>query len=413
MGIRFRKTLHLRHHLLITNLRFIMNIIKYCKSNSLQTIFWLYMLAVVAVTLQLVMPTLLGSPQQYTHYNNYVIFKQSFFHLINNQDLYIYYNNEQFDLYKYSPSFSLLFGLLAYLPDVLGLFAWTVINAICLFYAIKMLDGITEKKKVFLLLFVLLELLNALQNSQSNALMAALIILAFVFLEKKSHFWASLFIVFSIYIKLFGIVAFALYLFYPDKIKLASYTIFWMVVLAILPLCVISPTQLMFLYKSWWGLLIDDHSASVGISAMSILDSWLHVQMPKNVIVLIGAVLFCIPLLKYKLYKNYYFRVQILASVLLWMVLFNHKAESPTFIIVMAGIGIWYFSQEKSKINTVLLWLSFIGVSLSVSDLVPRHIKTEWLQPYCVKALIPLFIWLKLLWDLMVTKKSKSTIELM
>ncbi len=381
-----------------------MNTKQYFKNNNLQIILWLYIITAIGITLQLFLPSL-SHPEQYTHYNNYIIFKQSFFHLINNKDLYLYYNNEQFDLYKYSPSFSLLFGLLAYLPDVLGLLVWSLINALCLFYAIKLLDKITEKNKAFLLLFILLELINALQNSQSNALMAALIILAFAFLEKKSYFWASLFIVFSIYIKLFGIVAFALYLFYPDKIKLASYTIFWMIILAILPLCVISPTQLMFLYKSWWGLLKDDHSASVGISAMGIVNSWLHTEMPKNLIVLIGAALFCVPLLKIKSYKNYYFRIQVLASILLWMVLFNHKAESPTFIIVMAGIGIWYFSQEKNRINTVLLWLSFIGVSLSISDLVPSHIKHDYLQPYNIKALVPLVIWLKLLWDLMVKNK--------
>ncbi len=387
-----------------------MKLIHFYKQNKLGLVMWLYLLVCILVTAQLIAPSFSHFEPAHTHYNNYIIFKQSFFHLIHYQDLYKLYPAEQWDLYKYSPSFALLFGLLAYLPDMLGLFAWMLINAICLFYAIKLLDGITEKKKVFLLLFILLELLNSLQNSQSNALMAALIILAFAFLEKRSYFWASLFIVFSIYIKLFGVVAFALYLFYPEKIKLAGYTIFWMVVLAVLPLCVISPAQLVFLYKSWLGLLKDDHSASVGISAMGIANSWLHTELPKNLIVLVGAALFCVPLLKIGSYKNYYFRVQILASALLWMVLFNHKAESPTFIIVMAGIGIWYFSQEKNTINAVLLWLSLFGVSLSVSDLVPSHIKHDYLFPYCIKALLPLVIWLKLLWDLMVRKNSTNQI---
>src|ERR1700712_5743537 len=117
-----------------------MNTIKYTKNNKLQVTLWLYILVSIGITLQLFLPSI-NHTEQYTHYNNYVIFKNSFFHLINNKDLYLYYNNDQFDLYKYTPSFSLLFGLLAYLPDVLGLLAWTLINAICLFYAIKMLDG--------------------------------------------------------------------------------------------------------------------------------------------------------------------------------------------------------------------------------------------------------------------------------
>ena len=53
----------------------------------------------------------------FTSYNNYLIFKHSFFHLIHHKDLYILYPQEHWDLYKYSPAFSLLFGIFAILPD--------------------------------------------------------------------------------------------------------------------------------------------------------------------------------------------------------------------------------------------------------------------------------------------------------
>lgn len=46
-------------------------------------------------------------------YNNYVIFKMSFPHLVNNEDLYIVQPEEHWDLYKYTPTFAVLFrGLL-------------------------------------------------------------------------------------------------------------------------------------------------------------------------------------------------------------------------------------------------------------------------------------------------------------
>jgi len=45
----------------------------------------------------------------YSHYNNYIIFKQSFYHLIAQKDLYIHYPQEQYDLFKYPPTFALLF----------------------------------------------------------------------------------------------------------------------------------------------------------------------------------------------------------------------------------------------------------------------------------------------------------------
>jgi len=55
--------------------------------------------------------------RDYTYYNNYVIFKQSFAHLRSGSDLYGYHLQEHWDLYKYSPTFALFFGVFAWLPD--------------------------------------------------------------------------------------------------------------------------------------------------------------------------------------------------------------------------------------------------------------------------------------------------------
>lgn len=48
----------------------------------------------------------------YTHYNNYIIFKNSFEHLSSNKDIYKSYPEEHWDLYKYSPTFSFAMGFL-------------------------------------------------------------------------------------------------------------------------------------------------------------------------------------------------------------------------------------------------------------------------------------------------------------
>ena len=64
-------------------------------------------------------------PENLSYYSLlYLIFKQSFFHLIEGKDLFILYPQEHWDLYKYSPTFSLLMAPLAILPDVVGLFFW-------------------------------------------------------------------------------------------------------------------------------------------------------------------------------------------------------------------------------------------------------------------------------------------------
>jgi len=47
----------------------------------------------------------------FTFYNNYLTFKNSFKHLIENKDLYIRYPKEHDDLYKYSPTCAVFFGI--------------------------------------------------------------------------------------------------------------------------------------------------------------------------------------------------------------------------------------------------------------------------------------------------------------
>ncbi|HMH21558.1 MAG TPA: glycosyltransferase family 87 protein [Puia sp.] len=377
-------------------------------SKNLSIVFFAYVLISLVAAVQ----GLFGTPKVYVpggiaypDYNNYLIFKYSFYHLISGKDLYQLFPADQYDLYKYSPSFAVLFGSLAWLPDPLGLVLWNLINSLCLFAAVRMLPGMDDKKKSWILLFCLLELLVSIQNAQSNGLMAGLIILAFALAERSKYFLSTLCIVLSIYIKIFGALAFVLYLFYPGKLKTAAYSIFWMLIMAILPLALIGPQQLIFLYKSWLHLLQDDHSASTGISLMGILQSWSgspsESDGAKNGLVLAGLLLFLLPLLRIRHYKDYTFRLLMLASVLLWIVIFNHKAESPTFIIAMSGIGIWYFAQERSRLNTALLILVLFLVSLSISDLVPSFIRNGWVRPYRIKALMPILIWGKLVYELL------------
>jgi len=343
--------------------------------------------------------TYLPGVRAYTHYNNYVIFKYSFFHLIQDRDIYQLFPDDHWDLYKYSPTFALLFGGLSWLPDPIGLVLWNLINSLCLLAGVRLLPGLNKEKQSWILLFCLLELLISIQNTQSNGLMAGLIILAFALAERSKYFLSALCIALSFYIKIFGALAFVFYLFYPGKGRLIGWSVFWMVLLAILPALVVGPHQLIFLYKSWLNLLLNDHSASVGLSVMGLMESWLHLDVSKNGVALAGLVLFLLPLIHIRQYKDYAFRLLYLSSVLLWIIIFNHKAESPTFVIATAGIGIWYFFQKPTRLNGVLLILSFFLISMSVSDLVPSYIRSEFVKPYGIKAVMPVIIWCKILYE--------------
>jgi len=388
-------------------------------------LFYVYILLALAATLQ----SYFGNPtnfagQEFTPYNNYLIFKQSFFHLVDGNDLYIRYPSEHWDLYKYSPTFALFMGALAYFPNWLGLLLWNLLNALVLFFAIKKITHLnSQANKVEVKTnqewkrysplgvggFISIELLTSLQNEQSNALIAGLIILAFVLLEKEKTWLATLCIALTFYIKIFGLVAFALFLVYPKKGKFILASATWMIVLGLLPMLFIGIEEFQMQYQSWWKMLREDHAASHGLSVMGWLKTWFGFDISKNVIVLLGVILFCLPLVKIKNYLSFDFRWRLLASILLWIVVFNHKAESPTFIIAMSGVGIWYFFSEKNRVNLVLVVLAFVFTSLSPTDLFPKLLRDNYVIPYVLKAVPCIFIWGKIVLEMWNFKPQINT----
>lgn len=92
--------------------------------------------------------------------------------------------------------------------------------------------------------------------------------MSFGLLERKKLMWASLCIVFSVFIKIFGVVGFALFLFYPQKWKLAMYTVGWTLLLLLIPLIWIDLGQYTALFESYKQMLSEDHSISYGYSVM-------------------------------------------------------------------------------------------------------------------------------------------------
>ncbi len=347
---------------------------------------------------------------QYTHYNNYRIFVDSYFHLIQYKDLYQLYPLEHWDLFKYSPTFALFMAPFAYLPEYIGLFLWNLLNVLILFFAIWKFPIEGPKTRLLMLAIVLVELITSIQSSQSNAMVAGLIVLAYICLEKNKIAWATLFVVLTVFIKIFGLLAFVLFLFYPQKIKSIAYTMLWTIVLIALPLIVVSPEQLLFQYKSWGKMLANDHSISYGLSVAGWLYNWFGVTISKNIILLVGAIVFLLPLLKFKCFKENVFKQLYLASILVWVVIFNHKAESPTFIIAVTGIAVWYFAQpHKHKIfNTSLLIFAIVFTVLSPTDIFPKVLRENLVIPYVLKALPCIFIWFKIIYDLLTYSLSND-----
>ena len=257
---------------------------------------------------------------------------------------------------------------------------------------------------------VFIELITSLQNSQSNGLIAGFILFAFIFLDRKQYLLASLAIVLTIYIKIFGLVSLALFLFYPGKLKSILYTLGWIAILAAIPLCVIPFSQLVFLYKSWIDLLQYDHNISWGLSLAGWLNNWFPVRS-KDMVLIIGIVVFFLPFLKYRSFGELKFRLLFLSSILIWMIIFNHKAESPTYIIAITGVAVWFANGKLNTWNVILLALALVFTVLSPTDLFPGYIREQYVLPYDLKVLPCVLIWLKITLDLLFFRKEQQPAE--
>jgi hypothetical protein len=336
----------------------------------------------------------------HTHYNNFVLFKYSFSHLLDGINPYQYFPQEHFDIYKYSPAFALLFGFFSLFPDSFGLVIWNGLNALGLVWAIYLLKGLTQQQKSLVFFLSVVELATSLQNSQANGLMAALMIFSVALLQRDKIVWATFCIALSFYIKLFGIVAFSMFLFYPGKLRMVFWSAVWFAVLAFMPILVVDFDGLITLYKQWFAIIQSDHASNYGFSLMGWLHRWFNLNPNKVLVLSVGVSSFLMCLgCGYILRKKDNTLYLLLALVLLWVVLFNHMTESATVIIGMTGAAVWFTVNSDDKLNKVLMVLAVLLTSLSSTELFPRSIRSEWIYPYVVKVFPLILIWMKLQYD--------------
>lgn len=348
-------------------------------------------------------------------YNNYKIFKGVYFHTINKLPLYNEYPLEYFDHNHYGPIFSLVIAPFAIFPDYIGMILWGVFNAAILVWAITQLP--LKQTQITAVLWICLhEFLTTLLGLQFNPIMTALIILSFVYIDKEKVFWAALFIVLGIFVKLYGIVGLAFFFFTKNKIKFIASLVFWSVVLFVLPMLISSPEYIVQTYIEWFDRLIVKNNENTGLSSyqdiclMGMVRRIMQDSTISNLpFLLSGIVLFGLQYLRIKEYKEKGFRLMMLASVLIFTVIFSTGSESPTYIIAFVGVAIWFVIQPKpiTRFYIFLFVFAIILTSLSPSDLMPKFLRENYIRPFALKALPCVLIWVAIIYE-MLTKKFNN-----
>ncbi|MDJ1469140.1 glycosyltransferase family 87 protein [Cytophagaceae bacterium DM2B3-1] len=338
--------------------------------------------------------------------NNYYIFKYSFQHLIHNQNLYILFPDQYHDNYKYGPVFGIFIAPFAILPDWLGIIAWTMVNAFLLLWAIHKLT-IGQSSKIFIYWFILIEFLTSIQNLQANPMLTSLILFCFIAFERRTVFWAAFFVALGGFFKIYGFIGAAFFLLYPQKIRFILSFAFWCVVLFFLPLIFISLDQLLFLYKEWYLALVEKAQIHHDISLIQILQSLVSSNIKDAYVVLTGVGIFCLAYLRWDKFETLSFRLLFLASVLIWMVIFSPGAESPTFVIAVTGVALWYIQSERKKWQISLAIFVFVLTILSPTDIFPAYLRDVYVIPYSLKALPCAVVWIVVMVELLFGSFSK------
>jgi hypothetical protein len=328
--------------------------------------------------------------------NDFAIFRASFWNLIAGRDLYVLRLDQAHDLFKYSPSFALLFAPFAVFPFAVGLFLWNVVNAVALFFALRLL--LPREKAAIAQALVFLPMLRSMQSSQSNALMAALIIFAFVCYERGWLWRAGLAVGLGAVTKIFPLAALIFALPRRDRVRAVLISFLTIVVLLALPLLVVSPHGLVAQYQSW-SALEKTETIQLGSSVMGLFrDAGLG--WPAWPIQLAGCViLLSVLLARLSDWDDRMVRLQFLAFVMVFCVIFNHRAERQSAVIAISGLVIWYLSSPRATWRTSLFVIVFALVSITGSGFIPGAIKR--ILVHQVRFPIPLTIlWLAMLSDL-------------
>ena len=354
--------------------------------------------------------------------NNFLIYRGVFTHAIQQQNLYLSYPAEYADMNHYGPFFSIIIAPFALLPVFAGCFLWCLANAWVLFYAISKLP-ISKKQQNIILLIGMVEMMTATHSVQFNTMLTGWILLSYVFVEKKQVVWATLFIALGIYVKLYGIVGLAFFFFTKDKIQFVLSFIFWMILLFCLPMLISSPAYIVQCYQDWYHSLVEKNSTNIilyeaaggmqDISFMGMIRRIFYInQLPNYLFTVPAAVLYLLPFLRTEQFSNKLFRLSYLALALIGVVIFSSSAESPTYVIAVVGIAIWFVSQNQpvSKFTVGLLILTFVLTIISPTDLVPKIIRDKVIIRYSLKALPAVIVWFVLIYQLLRTDFSKVKI---
>jgi len=281
------------------------------------------------------------------------------------RSLYAAYPAYHGDVNHYGPVFSVLIAPFAVLNNAVGLLLWNIFNCVVLFRAVQSLP-LSSKRRLAIGYIAIPCLVASMLNQQFNAAAAGFMILSYTMLNKDKGVWSALFIALGTFVKLYGIVGLAFFFFVKDKPRFIGWLIIWSLILFALPICFSSGHFVLHSYVDWERSLIEKNISNIlgAASDISIMgffrNLFNNLNLSNGLFLSIGAVLFLIPYSNIKAYGRKEFQLFILASALLFPVLFSTGSEDCTYIIAIPAVGIWFTLERSKALKLYLLPVTMI-----------------------------------------------------
>lgn len=303
--------------------------------------------------------------------------------------------------YLYTPVFTTIFAPIFLLPQWLGPYVWNIFNYGMLMLAIWTLPAQLAPYRMKMIWFLLSLILQTSFCFQYNMVVLYIFLLAFTLLEKNKPFWAVLLIMISATTKIYGVVELALLLCYPKFWRNLGYAVLCGIGLLLLPAVCTGFNRLFELYQENMENLASHHSA-VDYVGLLFARGLKPLLLPNYRLVQIGALMILSALFfwRHERWQNFRFRVQALAVLMGYIILFSDSPETHTYIIALTGYLMAFWLQPKrTTFDWVLFWLLFINFCILPTDvLCPSWIhvyihQTFWLDVYCMT-----IAWLRVIW---------------
>jgi Glycosyltransferase family 87 len=353
-------------------------------------LFGLYVLVAVGVTVQRLV----------LHKENvFRIFASASRNMLAGQNPYAAHPDQYFDFFRYSPAFAVAFTPFALVPEWLGLAAWNLVNALSLYWAVRRLLPRTQAQLVLLL--VLGDLARTMQSCQSNGLVTALMIAAFVAYSGERLWRGAFAVAAGTAIKIFPLGAALFALLRRDRWRALGMLAAALAALALFPVVFVGPHDLLLQYARWAA---QEHAETFKpmYSVMDLLDVWTGYYGPRLPIQLAGLALLLLPVaLRWGLRDDPAWRLTLLCSLLVFSVLFNYGAEPPSFVIATTGIAVWYAAGRRTKLQGVLLGLTLVLVTGTGLGILPQTIHNELTEAAKLRVIPIVAAWIAIQWDLL------------